>query len=84
MDINIKEIEDKILAYLYETRSVSPQSVTKIKLAIELKDGRGDVRVFKSALQGLIQKDFIKKQEIRGNYKIEIKGIEEIERIEEN
>ena len=79
MDINIIEVEDKILTYLYETRSVSPKSLTKIRLAINLGDNREDVRALKSCLQSLIQKALIKKQEIRGNYKIEDKGIELIE-----
>jgi hypothetical protein len=79
MDINIKEIEDKILTYLYETRSVSPQSLTKIRFAIELGDGREDIRILKASLVSLIEKNLVKKQEIRGNYKIEVKGIEQIE-----
>ena len=78
MNINIKELEDKILTYLFETRLGSPQSLNKIKLATCLGDGRGDIRILKSCLESLIEKDLIKKQEIRGNYKIEIKGIEEI------
>ena len=80
MDINIKELEDKVLTYLYETRLVSPQSLTKIKIATELGDDRGDVRVLKSCLDSLIQKELIKKQEIRGNYKIDLAGIEQIEK----
>lgn len=79
MDVNIKELEDKILTYLYQTRLVSPQSLTKIKLATHLGDGRGDIRILKSCLESLIEKDLIKKQEVRGNYKIELKGIEKIE-----
>lgn len=80
MDINIIELEDKILTYLYEARSVSPKSLAKIRVAITLGDGREDIRALKSCLQSLIQKDLIKKQEIRGNYKIEEKGIELIEK----
>ena len=80
MDINIEVIKDNILTYLYETRLGSPQSLTKIKLAVNLGDGRGDVRVLKSCLESLIEKELIKKQELRGNYKIEDTGIEQVEK----
>lgn len=79
MNININEFEARILTHLYENRFESPQSLTKIKLAIELGNSRGDVRILKSCLESLIEKNLIKKQEIRGNYKIEVKGIEQIE-----
>ena len=79
MKENIKEIEDSILTYLYENRAASPQSIAKIKLAINLGNGKGDIRLFKSSLETLIKKKFIKKQADRGNYKIELNGIEHIE-----
>jgi len=79
MNITINEFEDKILTHLYENRFESPQSLTKIKFAIELSNGRGDIRILKSCLESLIEKNLIKKQEIRGNYKIEVKGIDKIE-----
>lgn len=79
MKDNIKEIEDSILNYLYENRAASPQSIAKIKLAINLGNGKGDIRSFKAALEALIKKKFIKKQADRGNYKIESNGIEHIE-----
>ena len=79
MKDNIKEIEDSTLNYLYENRAASPQSVAKIKLGINLGKGKGDIRVFKASLDSLINKKFIKKQEDRGNYKINDNGIEHIE-----
>ncbi len=79
MKDNVKEIEDSILNYLYENRTASPQSIAKIKLAINLGNGKGDLRTFKSSLESLIKKKFIKKQADRGNYKIEVNGIEHIE-----
>ena len=79
MKDNVKEIEDSILNYLYQNRTASPQSIAKIKLAINLGNGKGDLRTFKSSLESLIKKKFIKKQADRGNYKIEVNGIEHIE-----
>ena len=79
MKDNIKETEDNILNYLYENRTSSPQSVAKIKLGINLGKGKGDLRLFKASLDSLINKKFIKKQEDRGNYKINDNGIEQIE-----
>ena len=40
MKVNINEIEDRILTHLYENRFESPQSLTKLKLAVELGKGR--------------------------------------------
>lgn len=79
MKDDIKEIEDSVLNYLYENRDSSPQSVAKIKLAINLGNGKGNLRLFKSSLDSLIKKRFIKKQESRGNFKIDLSGIEHIE-----
>lgn len=79
MKDDIKEIEANTLNYLYENRTSSPQSVAKIKLGIELGNGKGDLRLFKASLESLIIKKFIKKQEDRGNYKIGPNGIEFIE-----
>jgi Family of unknown function (DUF5457) len=79
MKDNIKEIQDKVLNYLYENRDASPQSLTKIRLALDLKDNKEYTRALKTSLDDLIKKNFIKKQVDRGNYKIEIKGIEHIE-----
>ena len=79
MKDDIKEIEDSILNYLYENRTSSPQSVAKMKLAINLGNGKGYIRLFKSALESLMKKKFITKQAVRGNYKIELNGIEFIE-----
>jgi len=79
MKDNIIETEDKILTYLYESRLSSPQSIAKIKLAINLGNGKGDIRLLKSSLESLMKKKFITKQAIRGNYKIESSGIENIE-----
>ncbi|MBW9144314.1 hypothetical protein KTC92_00670 [Clostridium sp. CM027] len=79
MKDNIKEIEDSILNYLYENRTASPQSIAKIKLALNLGNGKGDIRVLKSSLESLMKKRLITKQAVRGNYKIELTGIEFIE-----
>ncbi len=79
MKNNINEIEDSILNYLYENRTASPQSIAKIKLAINLGNGKGDLRSFKSSLESLMKKKFVTKQAVRGNYKIELTGIEHIE-----
>ena len=79
MKADIKEIEDSILSYLYENRTASPQSLTKIKLGIKLGNGKGEIRDFKSSLETLMKKKFITKQAVRGNYKIEPTGIEHIE-----
>lgn len=79
MKDDIREIEDNILNYLYENKAASPQSVAKMKLGINLKNGKGALRLFKASLDSLIQKKFIKKQEDRGNYKISPEGIEFIE-----
>ena len=79
MKDNIKEIEDSILNYLYENRTASPQSIAKIKFAINLGNGKGNIRVLKSSLESLMKKKFITKQAVRGNYKIELTGIEFIE-----
>ncbi|MGK0466042.1 hypothetical protein [Clostridium sp.] len=79
MKDDIREIEANTLNYLYENRTSSPQSVAKIKLALELGKGKGDIRLFKASLESLIVKKFIKKQEDRGNYKIGPNGIAFIE-----
>ncbi|MGV8982751.1 hypothetical protein [Clostridium sp.] len=87
MKDDIKEIEDSVLKYLYESRTASPQSLAKIKLSINLGNGKGNLRVFKSSLESLMKKRLITKQAVRGNYKIEPSGIETIEgnkNIEEN
>ncbi|MBU3110439.1 hypothetical protein [Clostridium lacusfryxellense] len=83
MKDDIKEIEDSIFKYLYENRSSSPQSIAKIKLAINLGNGKGNIRLLKSSLESLMKKRFITKQAVRGNYKIEPSGIEFIEKDEE-
>jgi hypothetical protein len=75
---NINVTENDILHYLYQNRLGSPQSLTKIKLALGLEDNREDNRLLKSSLQALIEKEFIKKQVDRGNYKIDDKGITEV------
>ena len=80
MKNNIKKTEDNILTYFYENRLESPLSLTKIRLALALGDNRCDIRILKSNLNSLIEKGFIKKQENRGNYKIETKGIDQIEK----
>lgn len=79
MKDNVKEVQDDILNYLYENREASPQSLTKIRLAINLEDNKGDNRVLKTCIESLMKKGFIKKQEDRGNYKIQPRGIEHIE-----
>jgi predicted transcriptional regulator len=79
MKDNIKETQDNILNYLYENRAASPQSLTKIRLALNLNDSKEYMRTLKSALDDLIRKNLIKKQADRGNYKIDTKGIEHIE-----
>jgi len=80
MKYNETEIKDNILNYLYECRELSPQSMTKIRLAVNLRDtSKGDMRTLKSCLEALHKKGFINKQVDRGNYKIEQKGIEHIE-----
>lgn len=79
MKDNIKEIEDSVLKYLYENRTLSPQSLAKIKLGINLGNGKGDNRVFKASLESLMKKKFITKQAVRGNYKIEPSGIDNME-----
>jgi hypothetical protein len=83
MKDDIKEIEDSIFKYLYENRTSSPQSIAKIKLAINLGNGKGNIRLLKSSLESLMKKRFITKQAVRGNYKIEPSGIEFIEKDEE-
>jgi predicted transcriptional regulator len=80
MKNNMHTAEDNILNYLYENKFDSPQSLTKIRLALDLEDNRCDVRILKTGLNSLTEKGFIKKQENRGNYKIEAKGIEHIEK----
>lgn len=79
MKDDIKEVEDSVLNYLYESRTASPQSLAKIKLAIDLGNGKGNLRVFKSSLESLMKKRLITKQAVRGNYKIEPTGIETVE-----
>lgn len=79
MSDKIKEIEDMILSYLYEKRFESPQSLTKIKTAVNLENDTREVKILKPCLGYLIEKHLIKKQEDRGNYKIDIKGIEYVE-----
>ncbi|MCB2306574.1 hypothetical protein LGL08_10935 [Clostridium estertheticum] len=80
MKDNIKETEDNVLKYLYENKASSPQSISKIKLAINLGNGKGNIRVLKASLESLMKKRFITKQAVRGNYKIEINGIDHIEK----
>lgn len=80
MKENIKEVQANILNYLYETRSASPQSLTKIRLALNLKDNKEDKRTLKDCLENLLKKNFIKKQADRGNYKIDDLGIEHLEK----
>ena len=79
MKDNIEETEINVLNYLYESRMSSPQSISKIKLAINLGNGKGNIRLLKSSLESLMKKKFITKQAVRGNYKIELTGIESIE-----
>ena len=84
MKDNIEETEVNVLNYLYENRTSSPQSISKIKLAINIGNGKGNIRVLKSSLESLMKKKFITKQAVRGNYKIELTGIESIEGNVEN
>ncbi|MBZ9636127.1 hypothetical protein [Clostridium sp. FP1] len=83
MKDNIEETEGNVLNYLYENKAASPQSVAKIKLGINLGKGKGDLRLFKASLESLINKKFIKKQEDRGNYKINDSGIKHMEETED-
>jgi len=80
MKDNIIETEDNVLSYLYDNKESSPQSISKIKLAINLGNGKGNIRVLKASLESLMKKKFITKQAVRGNYKIEQTGIEHIEK----
>lgn len=79
MKANIKETEDTILNYLYENKESSPQSLTKIRVALNLSDNKEHIRTLKTCLEELTKKGFVKKQTDRGNYKIDTKGIENIE-----
>lgn len=79
MKYNTEEIKNNILNYLYENKEASPQSLTKIRLAVGLNDSKGDMRTIKECLDGLMKKSFIRKQVDRGNYKIDEKGIAYIE-----
>ncbi len=79
MKYNETEIKEDILSFLYENREASPQSVTKIRLAANLGDRKGDMRTVKTCLEELLKKGLIKKQSDRGNYKIDDKGIEHME-----
>lgn len=79
MSDKIKDIEDMILSYLYQKRVESPQSLMKIKTAVNLENGTREVKILKPCLGYLIEKQLIKKQVDRGNYKIDIKGIEYME-----
>ena len=56
MKDNIKETEDNVLKYLYENKASSPQSISKIKLAINLGNGKGNIRVLKASLESLMKK----------------------------
>lgn len=80
MKDNIIETEDNVLNYLYDNKASSPQSISKIKIAINLGNGKGNIRVLKASLESLMKKRFITKQAVRGNYKIEQSGIEHIEK----
>lgn len=75
MKYNTKEIENNVLQFLNENKEASPQSLTKIRLAVGLNDSKGDMRTIKECLDNLMRKSFIRKQVDRGNYKIEEKGI---------
>lgn len=75
MKYNTKEIENNVLQFLNENKEASPQSLTKIRLAVGLNDSKGDMRTIKECLDNLMRKSFIRKQADRGNYKIEEKGI---------
>lgn len=79
MNDKIKETEENILRYLYENRLKSPQSLAKIRYAANLEEDRVDKKILKASLESLISKNFIKKQENRGDYKIEDKAIEYVE-----
>ena len=79
MKYNTEEIKNNILNYLYENKEASPQSLTKIRLAVGLNDSKGDMRTIKECLDSLMKKSFIRKQIDRGNYKIDEKGIAYIE-----
>lgn len=79
MKYNEAQIKKDILTYLYENREASPQSLTKIRLAIGLNDSKGDIRTIKECLDELLKKCLIKKQVDRGNYKIDEKGIDYME-----
>jgi len=79
MKDNIEETEINVLNYLYENRTSSPQSISKIKLGNNIGNGKGNIRVLKSSLESLMKKKFITKQAVRGNYKIEPSGIDHIE-----
>ncbi|MBU3209471.1 hypothetical protein [Clostridium algidicarnis] len=81
MNDKIKETEDNILRYLYENRLKSPQSLAKIRYAANLEEDRVDKKILKASLESLISKNFIKKQENRGNYKIEDGAVEYVEKI---
>lgn len=79
MKYNTEEIKNNILNYLYENKEASPQSLTKIRLAVGLNDSKGDMRTIKECLDNLMKKSFIRKQIDRGNYKIDEKGIAYVE-----
>lgn len=79
MKYDEEKIKKDILSYLYENKDASPQSLTKIRLAVGFNDSKGDMRTLKESLEFLIKKSFIKKQVDRGNYKIEEKGIAYLE-----
>ncbi|WP_029452357.1 hypothetical protein [Clostridium algidicarnis] len=81
MNDKIKETEDNILRYLYENKLKSPQSLAKIRYAANLEEDRVDKKILKASLESLISKNFIKKQENRGNYKIEDEAVEYVEKI---
>lgn len=81
MNDKIKETEDNILRYLYENKLKSPQSLAKIRYAANLEEDRVDKKILKASLESLISKNFIKKQENRGNYKIEYEAVEYVEKI---
>jgi hypothetical protein len=79
MSDKTKDIEDMILSYLYQKRTESPQSLMKIKTAVNLENGTREIKILKPCLANLIEKELIKKQVDRGNYKIDVKGIEYME-----
>lgn len=82
MKYNETQIKEDILTYLYENRDASPQSVTKIRIALGFKDSKGDIRTTKECLEALLKKSLIKKQVDRGNYKIDDNGIKFMEKNE--